>query len=132
MRKKSTFIPELSLVAEDETGRIVGQIALYQTSITTKDTTVPSLVLSPISVHPDHFRKGIARAMMRRAFELAVEKGYTSVFLCGEPEIYRSLGFKPSFEYGIYHKDDPCAEWCMGQELIVDALADVSGTIDIV
>ncbi|MDK2917116.1 MAG: hypothetical protein PWR25_1673 [Euryarchaeota archaeon] len=132
VRRKETFIPELSLVAEDADGRIVGQIVLYATEIATDSGPITALVLSPISVHPDCFRQGIARAMMDRAFEIARGMGYTAVFLCGEPEIYHGLGFCASYTFGIFHNDDPGAEWCMAKELVPHALAGVRGTIDIV
>lgn len=132
VRKKSTFIPELSLITEDEAGKIVGQIVLYKTYIETENEAIPALVLSPISVHPDYFRKGIARAMIDEAFMRAVDMNYMAVFLCGEPEIYCKLGFKPSYEFDIFHKKDSHADWCMGQELIPNSLINISGTIDIV
>ncbi|SFM40490.1 hypothetical protein SAMN03159341_13125 [Paenibacillus sp. 1_12] len=31
VRKKDTFVPELSLVAENEDGKLVGQVVLYET-----------------------------------------------------------------------------------------------------
>ena len=34
IRKKETFIPELSLVAENDDGKLIGQIVLYRTEIT--------------------------------------------------------------------------------------------------
>jgi len=134
IRNEDTFIPELSLVAECERGRIVGQIVLYKAIITTPDESITELVLSPICVHPDFFRRGIARALMERAFEIACDMGYKAVFLCGEPEIYRRLGFIPTFEYGIYHIADTekNAEWCMVRELLSGALTGINGTIDIV
>ena len=131
VRKKSTFIPELSFVAESEDGGIVGQIVLYQTFIETKNGAAPSLVLSPLSVHPNHFRKGIARMLIDHAVKRAIEIGYKSVFLCGDPEIYQKLGFRPAFEFGIFHKSDPEARWCMGKELIPNSLDNISGIIDI-
>ena len=134
VRKKDTFIPELSLVTEDDKGKIIGQIVLYKMKINTPEKELTELVLSPISVHPDHFRKGIARAMTEESFRLAKELGYKAVFLCGDPIIYRKLGFKPSFEYNIIHIDDNTgkAEWCMAHELVKGALKDLAGTINIV
>ena len=133
LREKDTFIPELSLVAEHENGRIIGQVVLYKTDITTPDAILTELVLSPISVHPDYFRQGIARAMMERAFEIAVGLGYRLVFLCGDPAFYRMIGFTPTFEHGIYHVNDKDknAEWCMVRELAAGALVGVGGTVDI-
>lgn len=132
VRKKDTFIRELSLVAEED-GRIVGQIVLYKTDIITPSGPVTELLLSPISVHPDYFRRGIATAMMREAFENAKQMGYTAVFLCGEPDFYHRFGFKGSYEYGIYHAADKTkrGEWCMALELVEGALADKQGTINI-
>lgn len=134
VRKKKTFIPQLSLVAETDNGKIVGQIVLYKTNIRTAEKEYPQLLLSPICVHPDNFRQGIARAMMEESFRLAKDMGYTAVFLCGEPRFYRKMGFIPTFEYGIFHVNDTSrnAEWCMARELVAGALKSVSGTVDIV
>ena len=133
VRKKPSFIPELSLVAVTEENKIVGQIVLYETAVATESGAFTALVLSPISVHPDYFRQGIARAMMTYAFVLARHMGYTAVFLCGEPLFYRKMGFRPSLTYGIYHIADEArtAEWCMALELTENALKNIRGTIDI-
>ena len=133
LRSKESFIPELSLVAEHENGKIIGQVVLYKTDITTATGAVTELVLSPISVHPDYFRQGIARAMMERAFEIAINLGYKAVFLCGDPAFYRKIGFAPTYKYGIYHVKDKAknAEWCMVRELVSEALNNISGSIDI-
>jgi len=132
LREKSTFIPALSLVAEIE-DKLVGQIVLYEMEIAAPSGPVTQLVLSPVSVLPDYFRRGIARAMMERAYEIALELGYTAVFLCGDPAVYRGLGYVPSCEFGISHVDDPdkTADWCMARELVPGALDGITGTIEI-
>ena len=132
LRKKETFIPELSLVAENSEGFIIGQIVLYQTYIVTEDGLVLSLVLSPLSVHPDYFRRGIARALMTHAFHIACNMGYNAVFLCGDPPFYQRFGFIASYHLGIFHISDRKAEWCMVKELISDSLKQIHGTVDIV
>ena len=134
LRTKDTFIPELSLVAENEQGTLVGQLVLYKTAIYTQHGELIELLLSPLSVHPDYFRRGIARALMERSFEIAKSLGYTAVFLCGDPEFYRKFGFVPTYDHGIYHITDKKknAEWCMVRELVSGTLRDVSGTVDIV
>ena len=127
------FIPELSLVAELENGKIVGQVVLYKTNIITSTEIIPELVLSPICVHPARFRQGIARAMMEKAFEIAVSLGYRVVFLCGAPQIYRKIGFVPAREHNIYHVTDTekNAEWCKVRELVSETLENLNGTVDI-
>lgn len=133
LRGKPVFLPELSLVAEEDE-RIVGQVVLYETPILTGVEPVTALVLSPLSVHPAHFRRGIARALVERALDMAREMGYPAVFLCGEPALYQRLGFVPSHQFGIHHADHPQgdAPWCMVRELRAGALDGLQGTIDIV
>jgi len=134
VRKKDTFIPELSLVAEECNGKIIGQIVLYKMNIKTANKDITELLLSPICVHPDYFRRGIARSMIKEAFRIAKNMGYKAVFLCGNPEIYKKLGFKASYTYNIFHINDDSkkAEWCMACELLEGTLNGISGTVDIV
>lgn len=130
LRGKDVFIPELSLVAEID-GMLVGQIVLYKTAIVTfQGDLLTELLLSPISVHPNYFRRGIARAMVDEALSIAARMGYRAVFLCGDPEIYGKLGFVPTYRYKIFHKDDKTAEWSMVRELYEGALDGITGTID--
>ena len=130
LRGKDVFIPELSLVVEID-GILAGQIVLYKTIITTpQGTPLTELLLSPISVHPNYFRRGIARAMVEDALSIASQMGYRAVFLCGDPEIYSKLGFVPTYCYSIFHKDDKTAEWSMVRELYEGALDGITGTID--
>jgi predicted N-acetyltransferase YhbS len=133
IRTKDTFIPELSLVAEID-GKIIGQIVLYKTNITTLNGGITELLLSPICVHPKYFRRGIARAMMEKSFKIAKDLGYKVVFLCGNSAIYKNLGFKPSFEYNIFHVSDKSkqAEWSMACELVEGALNNIKGTVNTV
>jgi len=70
LRKKDVFIPELSLVAEKDR-MIIGQVVLYKTDITMQIGKRTELVLSPICVHPDYFRQGIARAMIEEVLRKA-------------------------------------------------------------
>ena len=131
LRGKDVFIPELSLVAE-EGGVLMGQIVLYKTTITTPQGELTELLLSPISVHPSHFGRGIARNLVDEALGIAEQMGYRAVFLCGDPEIYSRLGFVPTYRYNIYHKDDKAAKWSMVRELYDGALDGITGTIDTV
>jgi predicted N-acetyltransferase YhbS len=134
IRLKDTFIPELSLVAENSDGEIIGQIVLYKMIIKTKDNEIIELLLSPICVHPDYFRRGIARSLINESFKKAKKLGYRAVFLCGNSKIYKKFGFVPSFVYNIYHISDKSknAEWCMAYELDEGSLKNITGTINIV
>jgi predicted N-acetyltransferase YhbS len=134
LRKKDVFISELSFVAENEEGKIIGQIVLYKTDISTENDKITELLLSPICVHPDYFRCGVARTLINEAFKIAKTLGYKAVFLCGEPELYKKFGFIPSFKYNIFHVSDVSknAEWSMVYELSVGGLEGICGTVDTV
>ena len=132
LRKKDVFIPELSLVTEHDDGAIIGQVVLYKTIVTTPQAEQTELLLSPICVHPNYFRRGIARAMVEEVLQKAKGMGFRAVFLCGDPGTYKKLGFVPSYKHNIFHIDDDShtAEWSMVRELYDGALSGVSGTVN--
>lgn len=132
IREKDTFIPELSLVAQEDDGKLIGQIVLYKTIISTETKPITELLLSPICVHPNYFRRGIARSMMEKAFKIAKRMGYKAVFLCGNPNFYHKVGFRPTYEYEIFHIKDRSknAEWSMVRELEEGYLKNIKGTIN--
>ena len=130
LRTKNTFIPELSLLAL-EGDVIVGQIVLYKMSINSPSGDLVELVISPLSVHPSYFRRGIATALVEAGLIKARKMGYKAVFLCGEPNFYNKLGFTASYNYEIYHVKDKSAPWCMAKELEEGFLNKTSGMIDI-
>ena len=132
VRKKDAFIPELSLVAENDNGKLIGQIVLYKTIITTLKGEITELLISPICVHPDFFRRGIARSMIEESIRIAEKMGYSAVFLCGNPNFYKKVGFTPTFKYEIFHIKDESksAEWSMVREIFNGALTGISGTIN--
>jgi len=132
VRKKDTYIPELAFVAALPGGRIVGQVTLYKTDIVTETGRITQLVLSPICVHPDFFRKGIAREMIIYALSKAKETGYIAVFLQGNPRFYEKFGFEPACKYGIYHEKDADrnAEYFMVHVLTPGGLDGISGVTD--
>lgn len=134
VREKDEFIPELSLVAQSEQGQIVGQIVLYETELICKEQIHTELVLSPLCVDPDNFGKGIARRLIATGVENARKLGYSAVFLCGDPKFYSKFGFKPSYEYGIFHSKhiEEQPPWCMALEIKKGALKEKTGQINIV
>jgi len=103
-RGKDTFIPELSLVALLENGKIVGQVTLYKTDIITEFGKNTQLVLSQSAVSPEYNRRGIMREIVTFALSKAKELGYVAVFLGGPANLYGKFGFEPSYKYGIHHE----------------------------
>jgi len=59
------------------------------------------LVLSPLSVRPDHQRRGVGTALVHQSLELLQERDEPVVFLEGDPGYYRRLGWRPAGEWGF-------------------------------
>lgn len=104
-RQKETFIPELSLIAVLENGTIVGEVALHETYIATKNGKNTQLTLSQSAVLPKYRMQGIMRMLVEYALNKAKNMGYGAVFLGGNPKLYARFGFEPSSKYGIYHEN---------------------------
>ena len=70
LRTKATFIPELSLLAAED-DIIIGQIVLSKTAVKLQNERLIELVISPLSVHPNYFRRGIATALVEAGLKRA-------------------------------------------------------------
>ncbi|MBJ8051020.1 N-acetyltransferase [Bacillus cereus] len=127
IRKCDAFIPELSLVAVDE--EIVGHIMLSKITIEQDGTTVDSLALAPVSIAPDHQKKGIGGKLIVAALEKAKELGYGSVVVLGHPEYYPKFGFERASKWNVRAPFDLPDEVFMAMELRLNALQDVEGVV---
>jgi putative acetyltransferase len=96
IRASDRYVPELSLVAEED-GEVVGHVMLSYVDL--DDTRV--LTLSPIGVRPDRQGRGIGGALVREALRRADERGEPLVVLEGNPAYYGRFGFRPAGELGI-------------------------------
>lgn len=131
LRKSDRYIPQLSLVAEED-GKLIGHIMLTKMQIVGTDETFEELLLSPICVVLKYRSQGIGGKLIERSFDLARVIGYNAVFLCGDPTYYNKFGFQPTIVYGITCKTDIPAENVMVGEIVKGALQNKKGTIDIV
>ncbi len=100
LRTSDAFIPELSLVALDETA-IVGHVLFTRIAIRDGDASHPGLALAPVAVAPSHQGKGIGSALIRRGLEEAGARGHGVVIVVGHPEYYPRFGFVPAHARGI-------------------------------
>ncbi len=96
LRDTPSFIPELSLVAE-ENGKIVGHILF--TKITIGETI--GLALAPLSVLPSYQRRGIGLALICEGHRIARQLGYHYSIVLGSPAYYSRAGYLPASLYGI-------------------------------
>ncbi len=96
LRKSTAFVPELSLVAE-ENNKIVGHILFTKAKI--NDNTI--LALAPLSVSPENQKQGIGKALINRAHEIAKQMGYEYSIVLGSEKYYPKSGYVEAEKFGI-------------------------------
>jgi len=97
LRGTEAWLPDLSLVAEDDTV-IVGHALL---SLVRLDTGPELLSLGPMAVLPGRQRAGVGSALVRQGLERARSTKYPLVVVLGHPDYYPRFGFRPARPYGI-------------------------------
>jgi len=129
LRKASTFVDELSLVAE-LSGQVVGHILFTPIVIDNGSQQFQSLVLAPVSVLPEFQKQGIGGQLIRAGHQKAKELGYQSVILIGHPEYYPRFGYKTASGWGLkVAMELPSDDVFMAVELTEGALTGVSGMV---
>jgi putative acetyltransferase len=88
---RATKALALSLVAEMD-GRVVGHIAF--SPVTLSDGTPKWYGLGPVSVLPEHQRKGIGKTLIEEGLSRLKDLNARGCCLVGHPEYYRKFGFK--------------------------------------
>lgn len=101
------WLPELSLVALSEPGEVVGHVICTRGHI----DAAPALGLGPLSVRPDHQRRGVGLALVHAVLGAADALGEPLVALLGSPAYYGRYGFRPSTQYGIIPPDPGYGEY---------------------
>jgi len=96
LRKGTAFVPELSLVAENN-GKLAGHI-MFSEAIVGEDTV---LVLAPLSVSPECQRQGVGTALMHEAHRIAKELGYQYSLVLGSELYYPRVGYLPAEQFGV-------------------------------
>lgn len=90
----------LSFVAELD-GRLVGHVQLSWSRLDAPARLVDVLVLSPLSVAPDHQRHGIGGGLVNQALAGAHQLGAPMLFLEGDPGFYGRFGFRAAADQGF-------------------------------
>lgn len=96
LRLSKAFIPELSLVAEED-GKICGQIMF--TKIKVGNTM--QICLAPIAVSINHQKSGIGGKLITQAHQIAKALGYEFSILIGHPTYYPRYGYENAANFGI-------------------------------
>lgn len=96
LRYGSAYIPELSLVAEENVS-IIGHIMFTKAEIGGKIV----LALAPLSVLPEYQRKGVGTALIEEGHKIAKEMGYAYSVVLGSENYYPKFGYIPADTFGI-------------------------------
>lgn len=128
LRNSDAFIHDLSIVAEQD-GNIVGHIMLTLGHIEHEDVFIDTLVLGPVSVHPEHQNKGIGSILIRESINRAKTLGYKSINLVGHEKYYPRFGFKPASDWGIKMELEVPDQNFMFLELFENSLKNSQGLL---
>ncbi len=100
IRASEQYVPELSLVAEED-GELVGHVMFSYVTLIGDDEERLVLELAPLAVTPERQNDGIGSSLVRAGLELADARGEPLVAVLGHPSYYPRFGFEPASEYGI-------------------------------
>ena len=92
----------VSLVAEMD-GRVIGHIVF--SPVTISDGTPNWYGLGPVSVLPEHQRKGIGKALIQEGLLRLKDMNAQGCCLVGHPDYYKKVGFKNMS--GLVHEGVP-------------------------
>lgn len=129
LRVSDAFIPELSLVMEDDDGEIAGHILFTKIRIENASESFESLALAPVSVKPDFQNQGIGSQLILHGHHIARELGYQSVILLGHEKYYPKFGYEKTSNFGISFPFEIPEENGMAIELVKDGLKNVKGVV---
>jgi putative acetyltransferase len=87
----------LSLVARVDS-EVIAHVAFTNVSI---DAQPLGLALAPLAVIPDHQRQGVGSQLMRAGLEQCVQRGFTRIFVLGDPKYYTRFDFVPAAPFGV-------------------------------
>ncbi len=101
MREHADFVPELDFIIEVD-GKIIASIMYTKTKLTNEHGTVKEILsFGPLCVLPDYQRMGYGKILIEHSFLKAVQMGYDTVVIFGNPDNYVSRGFRSCIKYNI-------------------------------
>ena len=103
LRQDDGYLPELSLVALNR-AVVIGHVMCTRGWIEDRS----AVGLGPISVLPEHQRRGVGHALMHAVLAAADAMGEPLVAVLGDPRFYGRFGFVTASDLGILSPDP---EW---------------------
>lgn len=122
LRRDEGWIETLSLVAANDE-QVIGHVVCTRGWV----ADVAGLGLGPISVAPDHQRRGVGQALMHAIIGAADAAGEPFVALLGDPHFYGRFGFVEASSLGV-GAPDPSWGVHFQVRLLADRPATLNGT----
>ncbi|MFE7563357.1 GNAT family N-acetyltransferase [Kitasatospora sp. NPDC057500] len=97
LRRDPAWLPDLSLVAVDDSGLVVGHALLTRLRV----GEGKGLALAPVAVAPEWQRKGVGELVVRAALTAAEGAGEKLVVVLGDPDYYGRFGFIPAQRHEV-------------------------------
>lgn len=127
-RKDSGFVPELSLVMENQ-GEIIGHVMYAWWHIDSDDgRKIRMMTFGPISICPGYQCKGFGTKLLNHSMEIAKKMGAGCLLIRGDIKFFGKCGFIPAIERGIRYAKDPEATDLLCKELDEGFLDGITGT----
>ena len=122
LRQSDCFLPELDFVAEAN-GECIGNIMYTKTRLLDDAGEEKNiLTFGPVCIALEHQRMGYGKQLMEYSFTRALELGYDTIVIFGNPNNYVSRGFISCKKRNISLSDGVCPSAMMVKELKPDAL----------
>jgi putative acetyltransferase len=119
---------EVSLVAEVYE-EIVGHILFSRIRIMNKSGTLNALSLAPMTVLPNHQRKGIGSELVNAGLRKCLQTGHQIVVVLGHPKFYPRFGFSTELAQQLKSPFGGGEAW-MALELVPNALEGIEGLVE--
>lgn len=116
-------VPELCLVARDESNIVGGAIRFWPVCVGAHD----ALLLGPVAVHPTRQGEGLGGFLIRESLARAEEIGWERVMLVGDEPYYSRFGF--SRLEGVEMPPPTNPDRVLGRALVRGAWSNVCGKV---
>lgn len=117
LRNHGDFVPELDFVLEMDR-KIIGYVMYSKSKLIDENGEEKRiLTLGPLCVHPNYQRMGYGKALVEHSFDKALDLGYDTIVVFGNPGNYVPRGFKSCKKYNVYLEGDVYPTAMMVKEL---------------
>lgn len=129
IRKDKSYVPELELIALDDSKQIIGYGLLSEVSIVNSSQEFIGLVLAPLAVSPNAQGKGVGGTLLTILEHSATKLGYNYISILGHADYYPRFGYAPASKYQVKAPFNVPDEVFMIKPLTPTGLDTVQGTI---